>query len=113
MGASTLEAALLEQFYLLRQIERLPEPEREHRFHPERRWRFDLAWPRRRVAAEVEGGVWVRGRHTRGAGFERDAEKYNAAALLGWCVLRFTRRQIESGAAIDAIREALTRRGKR
>lgn len=66
----------------------LPEPQREYRFHPDRRWRFDLAWPDHLVAAEIEGGVWVRGRHNRGSGFICDCEKYNAAAELGWLVIR-------------------------
>lgn len=43
----------------------LSAPEPEHRFHESRRWRFDYAWPEHRVALEVEGGVWTRGRHTR------------------------------------------------
>lgn len=68
----------------------LPPYHREYRFHDTRRWRFDFAWPERNVAVEIEGGVWTRGRHTRGKGFENDCEKYNAAVLLGWRVLRFT-----------------------
>lgn len=68
----------------------LPEPEREYRFAPPRRWRFDFAWPERRVAVEVEGGGWVRGRHHRPGGFTKDCEKYNAAVLRGWRVLRYT-----------------------
>lgn len=60
----------------------------EHRFHPVRKWRFDFAWPEHRVALEVEGGVWTGGRHTRGSGFVKDVEKYNAAGRLGWIVLR-------------------------
>jgi len=57
-------------------------------FHPKRKWRFDYAWPNQKVALEVEGGVWIQGRHTRGSGFVKDMEKYNAAAMLGWRVLR-------------------------
>ena len=68
----------------------LPEPAREFRFHPKRRWRFDFAWPDQRVAVECEGGTWMRGRHVRGDGYRRDAEKYNAAVLLGWRVFRLT-----------------------
>jgi very-short-patch-repair endonuclease len=85
----------------------IDKPEREWRFHATRRWRFDFAWPKAMVAAEVEGGTWVGGRHTRGSGFERDAEKYNAAALLGWRVLRFTARTIQSGQAVAEIEKAL------
>jgi len=69
-------------------VEGLPAPTPEYRFHDTRKWRFDYAWPKRMVALEVEGGVWMRGRHTRGSGFVKDMEKYNQAALMGWTVLR-------------------------
>lgn len=62
---------------------------REHQFHPRRRWRFDFALPERRIAIEVEGGVFSQGRHTRGVGFMKDCEKYNAATALGWRIFRF------------------------
>ena len=62
----------------------------EYQFHPERKWRFDFAWPEQKVALEVEGGSWMAGRHSRGAGFNADMEKYNAAVLAGWKVLRVT-----------------------
>lgn len=63
---------------------------REYRFDPSRRWRFDYAIPAHKIAIEVEGGVWTQGRHTRPAGFIGDMEKYNAAAVLGWRILRTT-----------------------
>lgn len=72
---------------------------REHRFDPKRRWRFDFAFPDQMVAVEIEGGVWTGGRHTRGKGYAADLEKYNAAALAGWRVFRFTTEQAVSGAA--------------
>jgi len=81
----------------------LPSPVREYRFHPHRRWRFDFAWPVLKIAAEVDGGIYSRGRHVRGSGFEKDAEKRNAAVLAGWRVLHFTPRQIKSGNAIKTI----------
>lgn len=65
-----------------------PTWKREHQFHPERRWRFDFAWPGIFVAAEVEGGVFRGGRHQRPSGFIGDCEKYNTAAMMGWTVLR-------------------------
>ncbi|MDO8303927.1 MAG: hypothetical protein Q7T18_11865 [Sedimentisphaerales bacterium] len=51
--------------------------------------------PEARVSVEVEGGVWIQGGHTRGAGYSSDLEKYNAAAALGWIVLRFTPKMLE------------------
>lgn len=62
----------------------------EFRFHPKKRWRFDFALPEHKIAIEVEGGTWSNGRHTRGAGYRKDCEKYNAANVLGWHVLRYT-----------------------
>lgn len=88
---------------------KLPEPVREFRFHPTRRWRFDFAWPSERLAVEVEGGLHDYGRHQRPESFERDAEKYNEAALLGWRVLRVTASHISSGKAIEWITRALQR----
>ena len=72
----------------------LPEPVLEHRFHPVRRWRFDIAWADHMIALEVEGGVWTGGRHTRGSGFMKDMEKYNTAAAMGWIVLRAVPRML-------------------
>lgn len=68
----------------------------EHRFHEVRKWRFDYAIPHLRIALEVEGGVWTGGRHTSSAGFLRDMEKYNEAALNGWVVLRCTPKTLGS-----------------
>lgn len=85
-------------------------PEREHRFHTRRRWRFDFAWPELRLAVEVEGGTWSTSRHTSGQGFADDCEKYNAAAIAGWCVLRYTDRAIKSGLAAHEIAGAVAER---
>ena len=79
----------------------MPEPLAEFRFHPERRWRFDFAWPAEQLAIEVEGGTYTRGRHNRPVGFAQDCEKYNSAALLGWRVLRYTGAMIRSGKALE------------
>lgn len=85
----------------------LPVPEREYQFHPVRKWRFDLAYPSRLIAIECDGGTWSGGRHVRGAGYQRDAEKFNAASLLGWYVLHYTGSMIRSGYAAREIAEAL------
>jgi len=60
---------------------------REFRFHPERRWRFDFAWPGVKVAVEIQG---FGGGHQSIGGLCRDAEKWREAILLGWTVVPFT-----------------------
>jgi hypothetical protein len=56
----------------------------EYRFFLDRRWRFDFAFPSRKVAIEIDG----RGRHQTVTGVRSDCEKYNTAILCGWAVLR-------------------------
>lgn len=96
MAKSALEDRFLEILHAeeVRNGIRLAYPEREFRFHPRRKWRFDFAWPQILVAVEIEGGVWSGGRHSGGAGMAADCDKYNAAVALGWKVLRFTERQL-------------------
>lgn len=91
----------------LLQISGISPPESEFYFHPERKWRADFAWPEQKVLVEVEGGIYSRGRHVRGKGYEDDCEKYNEAALLGYTVIRVTARHIKNGKALDWIKRAL------
>jgi very-short-patch-repair endonuclease len=83
--------------YLEEQFERgilrygLPQPVREFVFH---RWRFDFAWPKLKIAVEVDGGTWVGGEHVRGRGYQRDCRKNNAAQIEGWAVLRADREMV-------------------
>lgn len=69
-----------------------PELKQEWRFHQRRQWRFDYALPKKRFAIELEGITKQCGRHQRKAGFEADAEKYLAAFIEGWTVVRLTRK---------------------
>lgn len=87
-------------------------PEREYRFHPKRRWRFDFAWPDPKImlAVEIHGGTWSQGRHTRGKGFAEDCLKMNTAALMGWTVMVFSSEMVTSGNAIDTVRAFLLTR---
>ena len=62
----------------------LPLPVPELRFHPTRKWRWDMAWVDQKVALEVQGGVFVRGRHANGTGIVKDMEKFSTGAALGW-----------------------------
>ena len=75
---------------------------KEKRFHPTRRWRFDfVVLGIEKVAIEVEGGVFSKGRHTRGSGYMGDMEKYNEAALMGWKVLRYPAHDISTRVIAD------------
>ena len=85
---------LEDRFLFLWQLAKGPPLEREFRFHAERRWRADFAHLPSRTLIEVEGGIWVQGRHNRAAGFNADLEKYLEAGLLGWRVFRFGPEQI-------------------
>ena len=95
--------------------------EAEFQFHPVRKWEADYAIPEIKVLIEIEGGtfggvvkcnhcgqkvgrylkngkyVYVRegGRHNTGAGHGDDCEKYNAAEVRGWHVLKYTTRMVE------------------
>lgn len=84
----------------------LPTPQREFRFAPPRRWRFDYLFGDR-IALEIEGGAWTGGRHTRGAGFIADMEKYNTATIMGYRVLRCTPGQLRSGEGLELVKKAL------
>jgi len=108
----------------------------EHYFHPKRRWRFDFAHLKTQVAVEIEGGTWGKGvvcnwckqkvyyrtkagklilvreagRHNNPKGMAKDAEKYNAAQVLGWTVFRLTTDMVSS-ANIKIITEFVEGRG--
>ena len=79
----------------------------EYRFHPVRLWRFDGAFPDRKIAVEIDGGVWTAGRHVRGKGFIADQEKMNEAQLLGWTVYRFVPDDLVSGKFFEVVGRAL------
>lgn len=77
----------------------------EHRFHPVRKWRLDWANVEKKIGIEINGGVWIGGRHTSGSGFVKDMEKLNAAQKLGWKVLQYTPKQFKDGLPLSDIEE--------
>lgn len=93
---------------LVWEIYEIPPPEKEYRFHPTRKWRFDYAWPKHKVAVEIEGGIWTSGRHTRAGGFLADMEKYNEAGKAGYRVFRFTPTQLKKGITQAFMKSILT-----
>ena len=93
MAGSKLES----RFLFLWRVAQGPALEREVRFHPGRKWRADFGHLETRTLIEIEGGIFIPGggRHSRGAGYAKDAEKYLEAVLAGWTVIRLTEKQLE------------------
>jgi very-short-patch-repair endonuclease len=86
-----------------------PDLVKEYRFHQARKWRADFAHLPSRTLIEIEGGIWVNGRHNRAAGFAADLEKYLEAALDGWRVVRLGPKELtadHTGRLITLLREA-------
>lgn len=88
-------------------LTQLPTPVPEYRFAPPRKWRFDWAWLAQKVALEVQGGLFIQGRHSRGAALLKEHEKLNEAAAQGWRVLFVVPAQLESTTTFDLLRRAL------
>lgn len=82
------------------------EHRREVRFWPSRRWRIDILVADS-VAVEVDGGGWIMGRHSRGAGIEKDAEKSAHIAMAGYRLIRVTPKHVKSGEALQWIEAAI------
>ena len=73
--------------------------------HPFERWRIDLAFPRQKVAVEVDGWAW----HVDAERFRADRRKQNALVRAGWDPLRFTWHDLDGrpAAVLAEIRETL------
>lgn len=105
-----LREATRRQFRLRCKQAGLPMPATEVEFASVamgRDWRADYCWEAERLILEQEGGVWSGGRHTRGSGFVKDMEKYNAAAILGYRLIRVQPKDLLTDATLELIRAAL------
>lgn len=74
---------------------------------PERRWRADIAFPRVRVAIEIDGGTWTLGRHNRPGSVLKDMEKGNGYAARGWLVFHTPWEWIEDGEKVRGLKAAI------
>jgi hypothetical protein len=61
----------------------------EYKFDSERKFKFDYANLRLKVAIEIEGGIYTGTGHAKTGRYLKDMEKYNMAAIKGWIVLRY------------------------
>ena len=86
---------------------KLPPVVFEYRFHSERKWRFDIAFPTVKVAIEVQGGIWIGGAHARGKYITRDYEKINEALLLGWIILQVQPRDLLTEETVSMVKRAV------
>jgi hypothetical protein len=88
----------------------LPEPERQAKLVPGRKFLHDFVWREHRLAVEVQGGIWLRkGAHTSGQGVTRDCEKAALALLEGFRTLPVTGEQVRSGDALRWIERLIGR----
>lgn len=62
----------------------------DHRFHKTRRWKFDFAITGLKIAIEYEGLQSEKSGHTTLVGYTGNCDKYNAAVLQDWKLLRYT-----------------------
>jgi very-short-patch-repair endonuclease len=87
----------------------------EFYFSTERKYRIDYAIPidkngkEIKVAVEVDGGIWSRGKsgHSSGVGIKRDQQKTSLLAANGWRLLRFEPTEILTIGTIDLIKKAI------
>ena len=89
MALAARTSHIEESFYVwLMQNPDIPPCERDYRFAPPSKWRFDICWPAHKVAMEIEGALSAGRRPQKISGFIKDCEKYEAAMVLGWRVYR-------------------------
>lgn len=74
---------------------------------PEGNFRFDFALKCCKLAIEIEGGATSGFGHRNIKTFLKDMRKYNAAAILGWKILRFTPSELYESKTLDKIAQFL------
>jgi len=68
-----------------------------------KRYRADFAHAESKVAIEIQGGTWNRGRHVQATGYARDARKFNLAQLGGWQVFLLVTETATDSAVLQEI----------
>lgn len=101
-STSNAERSFLYYWTILRTLE--IEPVSEYQFDTNRKWRFDFAFLVSHVAVEIEGGLYLNGRHVQAKGYQQDLHKYNRATELGWRMLRYSPQMLK-GDPISVIQQ--------
>jgi len=95
--------------------------ERQYRFHPERKWKIDFAWPQctvydfdgepepKHIALEVNGGTYSHGSHSRGPRQRGDYEKWSELSLMGWTLILVDCKDVREGVHVERVLRALGR----
>jgi len=86
-------------------------PAEQYRFHPTRRFLFDFAWIKQKVAVELDGFGYGNkfGGHQTIVGICNGHTKQNLAHEHGWLVLRYSSRCLGSKAKRQAACEQILR----
>lgn len=87
----------------------LVNPAREYEAIEGRKFRWDFAFPDKKLLIEIQGGTWSTGKmaHNSGTGIRRDCEKLNLAVVAGWRVLHFTTDMVKDGSALATVERML------
>lgn len=87
--------------------------QREHKFHLQRKWRFDFAHLPTKTAFEIQGGLYkAQSGHRSKEGVSRDYEKMNEAQRLGWKVFSVTSENLQDAAFMDRLITYVKQRSK-
>lgn len=65
----------------------------EFKFDSVRKFKFDYANFRLKIAIEIEGGIYTGTGHAKTGKYLKDMEKYNMASIKGWIILRYAHGQ--------------------
>lgn len=107
MSETALERSFLTRWdQLTRDLDPCPPtPTQQVLFHPERDWRWDVAWVDQLTCLDLQGGGWLRGAHHRELGSAEDCRKAAAATVMGWRVFHATTSMVSDDPAsiIDPI----------
>ena len=84
--------------------------ERYSRSKRSKRYRLDFAHPHSCTGIEIQGGVYNRGRHVTGSGYERDCKKYNLAYTSGWTIFLLTATMAKDATWLEMIAQHVSAR---